>query len=519
MEDVKLRNFHQAHWNEPIIFELSVPGRRGLIPPAPDEEIKKEAGDAKNLVPKGMFREQPPALPELDQKRVLAHYIHLAQETLGANLCNDISQGTCTMKYNPRINEELAAHPGIASLHPWQDVDTVQGILQMYYEFEEILKEISGMDKFSLHPQGGAHAVYTAASIMRAYHRDRGELDKRREIISAAFTHPCDHAAPATAGFRLIILPPSENGYPSIEAVKAAVSERTAGMFITNPEDTGIYNTEIDQFVKIVHDAGGLCFYDQANANVLLGIARAREAGFDMCHFNIHKTFGTPHGCSGPGLGALGVRDYLAKYLPFPTVEYDGEKYYLDFDRPESVGKIRQFQGPAGVLVRAYAWIRAIGQEYLKEVSEISTINHNYLQKKLQELIPEIDVPYAPGRRRLEEARYCWQKLFEATGVSTTDIMRRVGDFGLQHYWTSHHPWVVPEPMTLEPCESYGKEDLDEYAAVLKHIRDEAYSDPEVVKNAPHKCASHKLADESALDDPKRWATTWRAYVKKRGRT
>ncbi|HHY95369.1 MAG TPA: aminomethyl-transferring glycine dehydrogenase subunit GcvPB, partial [Firmicutes bacterium] len=463
----------------------------------------------------GIRRRDLPKLPELDQKTVLAHYLRLSQETMGSNICNDISEGTCTMKYNPRINEELVNLPGLAALHPWQDEETVQGILQMYYEFEQMLKEISGMDRFSLQPQGGAHAVFTAASIMRAYHRDRGELDRRREIISAAFTHPCDHASPATAGFRLIILPPGENGYPSLEAVKAAVSEHTAGMFITNPEDTGIYNTEIDQFVEVIHKAGGLCFYDQANANVLLGIARARDAGFDMCHFNIHKTFGTPHGCSGPGLGALGVKAELAKYIPWPTVEFDGSKYYLNYDRPESVGKIRQFLGPAGVLLRAYAWIMSMGPDLLREVSEISVINHNYLQKKLEDTIPEIEVPYAKGRRRLEEARYSWQKLTEATGVTTDDILRRIGDFGIQHYWSSHHPWVVPEPMTLEPCETYTKEDLDEYAMALKKIRDEAYENPEFVKNAPYHCASHKRNDEPSLDDPKKWATTWRAYVKK----
>ena len=247
------------------------------------------------------------------------------------------------------------------------------------------------------------------------------------------------------------------------------------------------------------------------------GVARAREAGFDMCHFNIHKTFGTPHGCSGPGLGALGLRDHLAKYMPAPTVEYDGAKYYLDYDRPHSIGKVRQFMGPAGVLLKAYAWIMSMGPEYLREVSEISTINHNYLQKKLLERIPELEVPYAEGRFRLEEARYSWQKLTEKTGVGTLDISRRVGDFGIQHYWPSHHPWVVPEPMTLEPCETYRKEDLDEYVEVLAQIAEEAQTNPDLVKNAPHKCAAHKLDDEASLDDPEKWATTWRAYLKKHG--
>ncbi len=513
---VKVRkNFHQARWDEPIIFELSTPGLRGVVPPPPEKELQEAVGDAEKLIPSSIRRKTPPGLPELDQKSVLAHYLHLAQETLGANLCNDISEGTCTMKYNPRINEEIAYLPGIAALHPWQDEDTIQGILQIYYEFEQILKEVSGMDKFLLHPQGGAHAVFTAACIMRAYHIEHGNWGKKDEIISAAFTHPCDHASPATAGFKLIILPPGPDGYPPLEAFEEAISERTAGLFITNPEDTGIYNLNIDKIVKMVHDAGGLCFYDQANANVLLGIARAREAGFDMCHFNIHKTFGTPHGCSGPGLGALGVREHLIKYLPVPTVEYDGSKYYLDYNRPQSIGKVRQFVGPATVLIRAYAWVMAVGKEYLREVSEISTINHNYLQKKLLERIPELEVPYAEGRFRLEEARYSWRKLTEETGVGTDDVMRRIGDYGIQHYWSSHHPWVVPEPMTLEPCETYRKEDLDEYVEALAQIVEEAKKDPEFVKNAPYKCASHKRDDEASLDDPNKWALTWRAYLKK----
>lgn len=237
-----------------------------------------------------------------------------------------------------------------------------------------------------------------------------------------------------------------------------------------------------------------------------------------MCHFNIHKTFGAPHGCSGPGLGALGVREHLMKYMPSPTIEFSGERFYLDYDRPDSVGKVRQFVGPTGVLLRAYAWVMSMGPDFLREVSEISTINHNYLQKRLLDEIPELEVPYAEGRRRLEEARYSWQKLYEKTGVGTDDILRRIGDFGIQHYWSSHHPWIVPEPMTLEPCETYSREDLDEYVEVLSHIAEEARSNPEIVKSAPHCCAGHKRDDDSSLDDPSRWAATWRSYVKKHGK-
>lgn len=514
MAKVKIReNYHQARWDEPIIYELSTPGERGILVPQPEKDIKDEAGDVLLRLPENMRRKEKPNLPEMSQKHVLAHYLHLSQETLGSNLNNDISQGTCTMKYNPRINEKLATL--IHDVHPSQDESTMQGILSIYYKFEHFLKEISGMDKFTLQPGGGSHAVYTAASIIRAYHESKGELEQRDEIITTIFSHPSDAAAPATAGFKVVTLYSNdETGIPDIEALKEAVSERTAAVFITNPEDTGIYNREIDEFVNIVHEAGALCFYDQANANGMLGIARAREAGFDMCHFNVHKTFGTPHGCSGPGAGALGVRDYLARFLPVPTVEYDGEEYYLDYDRPESIGKVRGFFGVAPVILKAYSWVMMLGADGLKEVAEISVLNNNYLQKKVEE-IPGVDTWYARDRRRLEQVRYNWIKLEKETGVGTDDIMRRIGDYGIQHYWTSHHPWVVPEPFTLEPCETYSKADIEEYAAVLNRIAEEARKDPEFVKASPHKCASNMLSKPEELNDPEKWAITWRAYLKK----
>lgn len=514
MAKLKIReNYHQARWDEPIIYELSTPGERGILVPEPEPEIKNKAGDVLLNLPESMCRKEEPNLPEISQKQVLAHYLHLSQETLGSNLNNDISQGTCTMKYNPRINEKLAGL--IHHVHPLQDESTMQGLLAINYKFEHFLKEISGMDKFTLQPGGGSHAVYTAASIIRAYHESNGELEQRDEIITTIFSHPCDAATPATAGFKVVTLYPNEEtGIPDLEALEEAVSERTAAVFITNPEDTGIYNREIDKFVQTVQNAGALCFYDQANANGMLGITRAREAGFDMCHFNVHKTFGTPHGCSGPGSGALGVREHLVRFLPVPTVEFDGEKYYLDYDKPESIGKVRGFFGVAPVTLKAYSWVMMLGAEGLKEVAEISVLNNNYLQKKVEE-IPGVGTWYAEGRRRLEQVRYNWIELEEETGVGTDDIMRRIGDYGIQHYWTSHHPWVVPEPFTLEPCETYSKVDLEEYAAVLKKIAEEARKDPEFVKASPHKCASHNIAKPEELNNPEKWAITWRAYLRK----
>jgi glycine dehydrogenase subunit 2 len=519
MGKVKIRqDFQQARWNEPIIYEMSTPGLRGLLIPAAEEEIKSKAGDVWQLLPANMRRKTPANLPELSQKHVLMHFLHLAQETMGANIGNDISEGTCTMKYNPRVNEELVAHEKFAELHPCQDQETVQGILEIYYKFEQIIKEVSGMDRVTFQPGGGNHAVYTAASVVRAYWEEKGQLDQRNEVITTIFSHPCDAATPATAGFKIITLYPDKDGFPDIEALKAAVSERTAAIFMTNPEDIGLYNPRADEFVKIVHDAGGLCFYDQANANAFLGVARAREAGFDMCHFNVHKTFGAPHGCSGPANGAFCCTADLAKYLPVPTVEYDGAKYYLDYDRPHSIGKVRDFMGTAGVILRAYAWTMMLGADGLRECADVSVINNNYLEKKLLTIKGLSEAFAGNGYRRQEQVRYTWEELTNDTGVGTDDINARIVDYGIPHYWTSHHPWEIPEPMTLEPCETYSKDDLDEYYEVLNQIAKEAYENPELVKTAPHRAACHRRNDEPSLDDPEKWATTWRAYLRKTGK-
>jgi glycine dehydrogenase subunit 2 len=508
-----LRRFHQARWDGPVIFELSQPGQRGVLLPKAESKVRDSVGDILSTIPETMRRKQPPALPEMSQAQVLRHYLRLSQETLGADLNVDIGQGTCTMKYNPKVNEQLARLPGIAEIHPLQDEETVQGILEIMYRFEHMLKEISGMARFSFQAQAGSQAIYTCASIMRAYHRANGEGDQRDEVITTIFSHPSDAACAKVAGYKVITLYPGSNGYPDLAALKASVSERTAGLMITNPEDTGIFNPDIADFVTMVHKVGGLCFYDQANANGILGVTRARDAGFDMCHFNLHKTFATPHGCGGPGGGAAGVSDLLAKFLPVPVVEWNGEKYYLDYNRPDSIGKIRSFYGVAPVILKAYAWVMSLGADGLREVAEVAVLNNNYLLKKMLE-IAGVSAPYAMGKPRKEQVRYSWQALYEETGVSSEDIGLRAADFGL-HYWTSHHPFVVPEPNTLEPTESYTKAEIDEYVAVLRHIADEARTDPELVKTAPHNSTVHRIDDHDMLDKPEQWAVTWRAYRRK----
>jgi len=507
-----LRRFHQARWDEPVIFELSVAGQRGVLPPEPESAIIEAVGDPAGDLPEGLRRKSAPALPELSQLHVLRHYARMSQENLGVDLNIDIGQGTCTMKYSPKVNDQLARSPKLSELHPLQPVSSVQGILEVMCRLEGILKEISGMERVTLQPGAGSSAIYCNISMIRAYHEAHGDGQYRDEVITTIFSHPSNAAAAKVAGYKVITLYPNADGYPDVDALASAVSERTAALLITNPEDTGIFNPRIEEFVRIVHEAGGLCSYDQANANGILGITRARDAGFDVCHFNLHKTFSTPHGCGGPGAGACGVTGEIVPFLPTPTVEFDGASYYLDFNRPQSIGKIRPGYGVAQNLLRAYAWVMSLGADGLREVAETAVLNNNYLLTRVLE-IRGVSAPYAKGKRRIEQVRYSWERLANDTGVHTEEIGFRAADFGT-HYWTSHHPFVVPEPMTLEPTESYSKEDLDEYVAILKHIAEEAYADPETVHSAPHNSTVHKT-DQESFDDPDAWAVTWRAYRRK----
>jgi glycine dehydrogenase subunit 2 len=506
------RRFHQASWDEPVIFELSQPGARGVLVPSVEPGIEQEVGDVVTELPQGLRRNTPPALPEMSQLHVLRHYVRLSQENLGVDLNIDVGQGTCTMKYSPKVNDQLARSPKLADLHPLQDEATVQGILEVMWRLEQCLKEISGMDRFSLQPGAGSAAIYANVAMVRAYHASRGEGEQRNQVITTIFSHPSNAACAKVAGYEVVTIYPDADGYPDLGALEAAVSERTAALFITNPEDTGIFNPRIEQFVKAVHAVGGLCVYDQANANGILGITRAREAGFDLCHFNLHKTFSTPHGCGGPAAGASGVKAELASFLPKPTVEFDGQRYFLDFDRPRSIGKIRPWYGVAQNILKGYAWIMALGADGLREVAETAVLNNNYLLKRVLE-IRGASVPYAKGKRRIEQVRYSWEQLSQETGIHSEEIGYRAADFGT-HYWTSHHPYIVPEPMTLEPTESYSQADLDEYAAILKKIVDEAYTSPETVHTAPHSSTGHKIQPEP-FDNPAEWAVTWRAYQRK----
>jgi len=512
----KLReNFHQAKWDEPIIFELHTPGERGILVPEAESEVVEAVGDGISALPENMVRKQGPALPEVSQMRVLKHYLRLSQHCLGADFNIDIGQGTCTMKYSPKIHKMLVASPKVTEIHPWQDENTVQGALEIMYKLDIFLREISGMSRFSLQPSSGSAAIFIMTSMVHAFHTFHSEAEKRNEIITTIFSHPSDAAAAAVKGYKIITLYHDEDGLVSVDALKEAISDRTAALFITNPEDTGIFNPHIAEFTRLVHEAGGLCGYDQANANGILGITRAKEAGFDLCFFNLHKTFSAPHGCGGPASGALGVTEDLIDFLPVPLVDFDGEKYYLNYDIPHTIGKTRGFYGIFPVILKAYSWIMSLGGPGLKEAAKVAVLNNNYLLENIKKIRGAAS-PFSAGKHRIEQVRYTWEQLTQDTGVTTEDVTCRMADFGF-HLWSSHHPFVVPQPFTIEPTESYSKDELDEYLEGLRKVVEEAYEDPERVKNAPYNSVVHKI-DHSTLDDPEKWAITWRAYLKKHGK-
>ena len=516
-----LRDFHAPRWDEPLIMEMGRVGERGVIPPQASD-VDAHIAPAADLIPAPLVRATPPALPEVSQPQVLRHFTRLSQMTLGVDVAVDIGEGTCTMKYSPKVNEQFVRSHKVAELHPEQPEETLQGILEICHRMAGILCEVSGMDEFSFQPGGGSAAAYGFAAMARAFFHERGE-DRRDEVITTIFSHPCDSACPATAGFRIITLMPDPCGYPDLDALKAALSERTAAMMITNPEDTGIFNPRIREYTQAAHDVGALCYCDQANLNGLLGVSRARDAGFDACHFNLHKTFSSPHGCKGPGAGALGVAAGLAQYLPAPHIvavedaaAESGTRYHLDAARPHAIGKLRGFLGNLAVVVRAYAWTMSLGARGLREVAEVSIINNNYLESQLRE-IRGISYPYAAGHRRLDQIRYSFGRLQQDTGFGTEDLRTRFGDFGVQTWFMSHRPWIVPEPFTPEPCETYSKEDIDYWAAAMKRVADEAYDEPEVLASAPHRQACHRIRTWERFVDPGEWAVTWRAYLRKHG--
>jgi len=506
----RLPEFHAAKWDEPVVMELGRPGGRGQHFPAPEDEVTEAVGS--DLIPAAMVRADRPELPEITEFEAQRHYLHLSQMTLG--MMGISLFGTCTMKYNSKTAEFATLRPELATVHPYQHPDTLQGVLEIMHDFDGILRSLSGMDQFIFQAGGGADAAYTMACVARAYWQDRGMLDQRTEMVTSIQAHPCNPATAAAAGFKVVNLPLEENGYPSLEALKAAVSEKTALIMLNNPDDMGIYNPEIKEWVKAAKEVGALCFYDHANFNGVMGKLSARELGFDACMFMLHKTFGAPKAGGGPAVGAFGCSDELAAYLPTPVIVKSGDKYEVDEDRPKSAGKIREYWGNVPQVVKAYAWARAMGAEGIQLASDISVVANNYMDKRLAEIDGITRSNPGVSQHRMEMTRWSLGPIAEETGVGTVDFANRMADYGIDPWWMSHEPWIVAEPFTPEAGELWSKEDIDIWIDVVAKICDEARADPDMVKSAPHNQAIAQVKGD-AFEDPSKWAMTWRAWKKK----
>jgi glycine dehydrogenase subunit 2 len=474
---------------EKLVFELSVPGRYTNLLPGCDVDEKEITG----LIPEEFLREDDPDLPELGEVDVVRHFTHLSQKNYGVD-SGFYPLGSCTMKYNPKVNEEVSRLDGFSKVHPYQPEETVQGCLELLYMTDKFLSEITGMDRFSLQPAAGAHGEMTGLMIMKAFHENNGD-HKRNKIIVPDSAHGTNPASAATAGFEVVEVRSDERGGIDINALKELMSDEVAGLMLTNPNTLGLFDENIHLIAEIVHDAGGLLYYDGANANAIIGISRPGDMGFDIVHLNLHKTFSTPHGGGGPGSGPVGVKKQLIPFLPRPVVEYDNSRYYFDYDRPLSIGRVKSFYGNFSVVVKAYAYIRSLGADGLRKVSEAAVLNANYIKEKLKAYY---HLPY--DRTCMHEVVFSgqWQKEF---GVSTLDIAKRLLDFGY-HPPTIYFPLIVKEAFMIEPTETESKETLDEFINAMIEIANEAKNEPEKLLNAPLDTPVLRLDEARAARKP-----------------
>lgn len=469
---------------EPTIFELSEPGRRGVVFPPPDVP---DAG-----LPAGMQRDSL-QFPEASEIDVVRHFTRMSQK----NHAIDIAMyplGSCTMKFNPRINEAVARLSGFANIHPLQPADTVPGALKLLYELEQMLAEISGLHNVSLQPAAGAHGELAGTLIIRAYHRDRGEMD-RTQVLVPDSAHGTNPATAVMAGFEVVTIQSDKRGNVDLESVRAAAGPKTAALMITNPNTLGLWDEHIQEVVSIIHEAGGLVYNDGANFNAILGLAKPGDIGIDVMHFNLHKTFSTPHGGGGPGSGPVGVTETLAPYLLGPCVERyldeDGNEAFAWVVPEQSIGRLHGFNGNFGMHVRAYTYIRMHGEDGLRQISEDAVLSANYLLARLRDAY---DVAY--DRRCMHEvvlsARRQKQK-----GVRALDVAKRLLDFGI-HPPTTYFPLIVPEALMIEPTETESKQSLDYYIDAMLEIAREAEETPEVVTSAPHSTEFKRLDEAGA---------------------
>src|SRR3989454_1248278 len=417
------------------------------------------------------------------------------------------------MKYNPKSAELAVQTHKLEKLHPEQDESTVQGMLALLYRLDKILAEITGMSRMSVQPAAGAHGEFLGCLIIRSHHRSRGELEKRTEMIVPDSSHGTNPASAAMAGFKVMVVPSNSEGMVDLDELKKLAGPNTAGLMITNPNTLGIFEKNILEIAKIVHQAGGLLYYDGANFNPLLGKVRPRDIGFDIVHLNLHKTFATPHGGGGPGAGPVGVRKDLEQFLPVPLVGFDGKKYFFDYDVPHSVGKVTAFHGNIGVLVRAYAYILSLGPDGLKAVAETAVLNTNYVLSKVLER-SKFELPFS--RNRKHEFVLSAKRINEQSGVRALDIGKRMLDFGL-HSPTFYFPQIVDEAMMVEAPETESLRDLDELVEAFIRVGKEADSDPERLRSAPHNTSVRRI-DEVKASHPKTLTLKW-SNPSSRGKT
>lgn len=472
-----------------LIFEISKPGRKGYQLPA-----DKYGVDGMSAIPAGLMRGEAPELPEVSELDVVRHYTNLSNKNFGVDT-GFYPLGSCTMKYNPKINEELASLPAFAGLHPLQDVKSVQGALQLYYELQQALSSLAGLKEFTLNPYAGAHGELTGLMVMRQYHKLRGD-DKRTKVIVPDTAHGTNPASAMVAGLEVVEVKSRPNGSIDIEDLKPLLDDTVAGIMMTNPNTLGMFETEIMEIASLVHEAGGLLYYDGANLNPMLGKVRPGDMGFDIMHINLHKTFSTPHGGGGPGSGPVGVSERLVDLLPTPRVVKLGDgSFDVVYNGDESLGSVSTFFGNFGVMMKAYAYILSLGRDNIKNVGPMATLNANYIKESLRDLYKlPVEGPC--------KHEFVFDGLADkSTGVTTLNVAKRLLDFGF-HAPTIYFPLLFHESLMIEPTETESLETLDEFIDVMRKVAIEARENPELVKEAPVTTAISHPDETGAAKNP-----------------
>ncbi|MEJ2509814.1 MAG: aminomethyl-transferring glycine dehydrogenase subunit GcvPB [Gammaproteobacteria bacterium] len=470
-----------------LIFEHSKPGRTNAAQ-APGVAVKADG------IPSELRRKKRPLLPEVSEMQAVRHYTRLSQKNFSIDT-QFYPLGSCTMKYNPRGCNTLAMLPGFLARHPHSPDSLGQGYMACMYELQDMLKEVTGMKGVSLAPMAGAQGEFAGVAMIRAYHEDRGD-NGRTEILVPDAAHGTNPATATMCGYKVREIPTDSEGDVDLEALRAAVGPQTAGIMLTNPSTLGVFERRIMEIARIVHEAGGLLYYDGANLNAILGKVKPGDMGFDVIHMNLHKTFSTPHGGGGPGAGPVGVSERLLPYLPIPVVDYDGRSYrwLTEKDRPQSIGRLSAFGGNAGVLLRAYVYARLLGREGMKRVAEYATLNANYMMARLKQA--GFDVAF-PNRRATHEFIVTLKRQDKEFDVNAMDFAKRLLDYGF-HAPTTYFPLLVPECLLIEPTETEAKEALDGFIEAMASINGEAAENKDLVKGAPYTMPVRRLDDVKA---------------------